>query len=342
MRIGVLTGGGDCPGLNAAIRAIVVRGQELGHEIIGIEEGWKGLLEGKGRKLSRDEADSFFKAGGTLLFTSRTNPYKKEGGEKAAMEGFKKLGLDALIPIGGEDTLGVAQKLTKVGLPCVAVPKTIDNDLSATDVTIGFDTAVSIAMDAIDRIHTTTWSHHRCAVVEVMGRHAGWMTFISGLAGGAHMILIPEEAFEIEEVCKIVSDRKAKGKGYTVIAVAEGAQPKDADKFTTKSDKLDEFGHVMLGGIGDALAKEIEQRTGVTTRATVLGHIQRGGTPTVYDRVLALKLGYAAVEAVSRKEFGKMIAMRGTKAVPVPLEEAVGKLKTVSKDEYRMARSFFG
>jgi 6-phosphofructokinase 1 len=342
MKIGVLTGGGDCPGLNAAIRAIVVRGNELGHEIIGIEDGWKGLMEAKGRKLTRDEVDAAFKEGGTIIFTSRTNPYKKEGGEKAALDGFKKLGLDALIPIGGEDTLGVAQKLTKAGLPCVAVPKTIDNDLSATDVTIGFDTAVSIAMDAIDRIHTTTRSHHRCCVVEVMGRHAGWMTYIAGLAGGAHVILIPEEPFDIEYICKIVSDRKAKAKGYTVIAAAEGALPKDANVFVTKTDKLDEFGHVMLGGIGEALAKEIEKRTGVTTRATVLGHIQRGGSPTVYDRVLGLKLGYRAVEAVQKKQFGTMIAMKGTQAVPVPLEDAVGKLKTVSKEEYQMAKSFFG
>ena len=342
MKIGVLTGGGDCPGLNAAIRAIFIRASELGHEVVGIEEGWKGLMEAKARKLTRDEVDAAFKDGGTIIFTSRTNPYKMEGGEKAALDGFKKLGLGALIPIGGEDTLGVAQKLTKAGLPCVAVPKTIDNDLDATDTTIGFDTAVSIAMDAIDRIHTTTRSHHRCAVVEVMGRHAGWMTFIAGLGGGAHVILIPEEPFDIDEVCKIVSDRKAKGKGYTLVAVAEGALPKDANVFVTKTDKLDEFGHVMLGGIGDALAKEIEQRTGVTTRATVLGHLQRGGSPTVYDRVLGLKLGYRAVDAVHNKEFGQMIAMKGTKAVPVPLKDAVGKLKTVSKEEYKMARSFFG
>lgn len=342
MKIGVLTGGGDCPGLNAAIRAIVVRGEELGHEIIGIQEGWKGLLEAKGKRLTREEVDAMFKEGGTMLFSSRTNPYKSDDGERRALEGFKKMGLDALIPIGGEDTLGVANKLTKAGLPCVAVPKTIDNDLSATDVTIGFNTAVSIAMEAVDRLHTTTRSHHRVSVVEIMGRHAGWMTYIAGLAGGAHVILIPEEEFDIEEVCRIISERKEKGKTYSVIAVAEGALPKDASAFVTKSKQLDEFGHVMLGGIGDALAKEIEDRTGMTARATVLGHIQRGGSPTVFDRILGLKLGYRAVETVDAKDFGKMIALRGNDAVPVPLEEGVGKLKTVSKEEYGMARSFFG
>lgn len=328
--------------MNAAIRAIYIRATELGHEVVGIEGGWKGLLEGKARKLTREEVDSMFKEGGTMLFSSRTNPYKRENGEKEALDGMKRLGLDALIPIGGEDTLGVANRLTKAGLPCVAVPKTIDNDLDATDVTIGFYTAVSISMDAIDRLHTTTRSHHRVSVVEIMGRHAGWMTYIAGLAGGAHVILIPEEDFDIAEVCKVITDRRDKGKTYSVVAVAEGAMPKDAKDFVTRSDQLDEFGHVMLGGIGDALAKEIEKRTGMTARATVLGHIQRGGSPTVFDRVLGLKLGYKAAEAVHAKDWGKMIALRGNQAIPVPLEEGVGKLKTVSKEEYQMAKSFFG
>jgi phosphofructokinase-like protein len=342
MRIGVLTGGGDCPGLNAAIRAIVVRGEELGHVIIGIQDGWKGLLEARGKRLTRDEVDAAFKEGGTMLFSSRTNPYKKDDGERLAMKGFEKLGIDALIPIGGEDTLGVASRLTKAGMPCVAVPKTIDNDLSATDVTIGFNTAVSIAMDAIDRLHTTTRSHHRVSVVEVMGRHAGWMTYIAGLAGGAHVVLIPEEKFDIEEVCEVIKGRKDRGKGYSVVAVAEGALPKDAEGFITKSKDVDEFGHVLLGGIGNALAKEIEKRTGITARATVLGHTQRGGRPSVFDRVLGLKLGYRAVEAVHNKDFGKMIALKGNDAVPVALDDAVGQLKVVSKKEYDMAKSFFG
>jgi 6-phosphofructokinase 1 len=342
MKIGVLTGGGDCPGLNAAIRAIVIRGEELGHEIIGIQEGWKGLLEARGKRLTRDEVDAHFKEGGTMLFSSRTNPYKKEGGEGEAMEGFKKLGIDALIPIGGEDTLGVANKLTKAGMPCVAVPKTIDNDLSATDVTIGFNTAVSIAMDAIDRLHTTTRSHHRVSVVEIMGRHAGWMAYIAGLAGQAHVILIPEERFKVEDVCKVITDRRDAGKTYSIVAVAEGALPTEAKDFITKSNDVDEFGHVMLGGIGKALAKEIEKRTGMTARATVLGHTQRGGSPTVFDRILGLKLGYKAAEAVNDKKFGHMIALKGNDAVAVPLEDAVGKLKVVSKQEYDMAKSFFG
>lgn len=342
MKIGVLTGGGDCPGLNAAIRAIVVRGEELGHEIIGIAEGWKGLLEARGRRLTRDEVDAAFKEGGTMLFSSRTNPYKRSDGERLALEGFKKMGLDALIPIGGEDTLGVANRLTKAGLPCVAVPKTIDNDLDATDVTIGFNTAVTIAMEAIDRLHTTTRSHHRVSVVEIMGRHAGWMTLIAGLAGAAHVILIPEERFDIEEVCAVIERRKKGGKGYSVVAVAEGAQPADAETFVTKSEKRDEFGHVMLGGIGDALAKEIGKRTGMSCRATVLGHTQRGGPPTVSDRILGLKLGYMAVETVDKNDWGKMIALRGNAAVPVPLKEGVGRLKTVPKADYTMARSFFG
>jgi len=341
MKVGILTGGGDCPGLNAAIRAAVIKGKKHGIDIVGIRKGWAGLLNTWGAPLTPDDVDEMLKVGGTMLGSSRTNPYKTEEGEAQAKAGFTKLGLDALIAIGGEDTLGVANKLSKAGVPTVAIPKTIDKDLSATDSTIGFNTAVTIATDALDRVHTTMRSHERVGVVEIMGRHAGWMAYIAGLAGGANVILIPEEPFDIDEVCKVFVDRKERGKPYGVVAVAEGALPRDAKEFVTSTDELDDFGHVRLGGIGKKLAKEIERRTGIESRATVLGHIQRGGSPTVYDRVMGTKLGYKAIEMVLAKEFGKLVAYRNENAVAVPLEEAVGKLNTVSEEEYEIAKTFF-
>jgi len=341
MKVGILTGGGDCPGLNAAIRAAVIKGSKHGIEVIGIRKGWAGLLNAWGEVLTPEDVDPMLKEGGTMLGSSRTNPYKREDGEKRAIEGFKKLGLHALIAIGGEDTLGVALRLYKAGLPIVAIPKTIDKDLSATDTTIGFNTAVTVATDAIDRISTTMRSHERIGVVEIMGRHAGWMTYIAGLAGGANVILIPEEPFDIEEVCEVFRKRKEEGKPYGVVAVAEGALPKDMKDFVTLSEERDEFGHVRLGGIGKVLAKEIEKRTGMECRATILGHIQRGGSPTVYDRVMGTKLGYKAIELILAKDFGKLVAYRNEKAVSVPLEEAVGKLNTVPKEEYKIAKTFF-
>jgi len=341
MKVGILTGGGDCPGLNAAIRAAVINAEKHGIEMVGIRKGWAGLLNAWGFPLGPNDVECMLKEGGTMLGSSRTNPYKTEGGEAQAREGFVKLGLDALIAIGGEDTLGVANKLSKAGMPTVAIPKTIDKDLSATDSTIGFNTAVTVATDAIDRVFTTMRSHERVGVVEIMGRHAGWMAYIAGIAGGANVILIPEEPFDIDEVCQVFVKRKERGKPYGVVAIAEGAMPKDAQEFVTSTDELDDFGHVRLGGIGKKLAKEIEKRTGIESRATVLGHIQRGGSPTVYDRVMGTKLGYKAIEMVVNREFGKLVAYRNEQAVAVPLEEAVGKLNTVSAEEYEMVKTFF-
>jgi len=340
-RIGVLTGGGDCPGLNAAIRAITVRANELGMEVYGIQRGWAGLLEADARPLGLDDVAEIHKEGGTMLYSSRTNPYKTEEGPAQAMEGFKKLGLDALIPIGGEDTLGVANKLTDIGLPCVAVPKTIDNDLSATDVTIGFNTAVTVATDSLDRVYTTMRSHQRVGVVEIMGRHAGWMAYIAGMAAGAQVVLVPEKPFDIEQVCKVFTDRKSRGKPYGLVACAEGAMIKGGNEALQTAER-DDFGHVMLGGIGKTLAKEIEARTGIESRHTVLGHIQRGGTPTAFDRVLGTRLGYKAVELVNSKDYGKMVSLDGDEIVGKPLSEGVGTLKTVPDDRVQMIESFFG
>ena len=343
MRVGILTGGGDCPGLNAVIRAAVRKGiDSYGFEMIGIKRGWAGLLEADTVPLTLDLISGILPRGGTIIGTSRTNPFKEEKGPEKVLENMKKLKLDALIAIGGEDTLGVANKLLKMGLPLVGVPKTIENDLSATDYTFGFDTALNIVTEALDRLHTTAESHNRVMVVEVMGRHAGWIATLGGIAGGADVILIPEEPFDIEEVCELITKRHDRGKTFSIVVVAEGALPKDAAKFITQTGELDEFGHVRLGGIGGALAKEIEKRTGFETRATVLGHIQRGGSPTAFDRVLATKFGLAAIDLVKEKKIGRMVALSGNKIIDVPLEEAVAKLKTVDKETYDMAKVFFG
>lgn len=323
------------------IRAIVRRGIEFhGFEIIGVRDGWKGLLELEVEPLTLDKVSGILYRGGTILGTSRTNPGKVENGYDIIRDNFVKLGLDGLIAIGGEDTLGVAYKLYEMGVPVVGVPKTIDNDLSATDLTFGFDTAVNVVMEAIDRLHTTAESHHRVMVVEVMGRHTGWIAVYGGLAGGADAILIPEEPFEIEEVCRMVQRRYEKGKRFSIIVVAEGACPKGVDKYFTRGG-VDEFGHYRLGGVGEALAQEIERRTGFETRAISLGHIQRGGCPTAYDRILATRLGVAAVDLVAEGRFGEMPALKGNRIVPVPLKEAIGKLKTVDKEIYEVAKIFF-
>jgi len=340
--IGILTGGGDCPGLNAAIRAVVVKAHQYGIKVSGIQRGWWGLINAVAEPLSLEAVEDIHKIGGTILGSSRTNVYKVENGPQKAMEGFRKLGLDVLIAIGGEDTLGVAAKLTKEGLPAIALPKTIDKDLSATDTTIGFNTAITIATDAIDRVHTTMRSHHRIGVVEIMGRHAGWMTLMAGIAGGAQAILIPEQRFNMDEIANIFIERKKQGKDWGVIAVAEGALPTELEGFVTQDNSVDAFGHVKLGGIAHKLAKEIEKRTGIEARATVLGHIQRGGSPTVYDRIIGTKLGVKGVEMALEGKFGYMAAVRGNDIVPVPLEEAVGKLNTVPPEEYEIARGFFG
>jgi 6-phosphofructokinase 1 len=341
MRIGVLTGGGDCPGLNAVIRAVVRKGVEVhGHEFVGFRDGWKGPLEGLTRPLGVPEVRGILPRGGTILGSSRTNPMKVEGGVDRIRQNLADAGVEALVAIGGEDTLGVATQLAAAGLTVVGVPKTIDNDLGATDYTFGFDTAVTIATEAIDRLHTTAESHHRALVVEVMGRHAGWIALHSGLAGGANVILIPERPFDIDEVCRHVETRFEKDYA-PILVVAEGAVPKQGT-MATREAELDAFGHVRLGGIGQLLEREIEERTGKEARATVLGHVQRGGSPTAYDRVLATRFGLHAVDAVHEGDSGVMVALQGTAIVRVPLEEATRELKTVPLERYAEAEVFFG
>jgi 6-phosphofructokinase 1 len=341
MRIGVLTGGGDCPGLNAVIRAVVRKGvTTYGHEFVGFRDGWRGPLEGNSRPLEPADVEHVLDRGGTILGSSRTNPYRVEGGVDRIRENLRAAGVDALVAIGGEDTLGVAKRLTDDGIGVVGVPKTIDNDLGATDYTFGFDTAVSIATDAIDRLRTTAESHHRALVVEVMGRHAGWIALHSGLAGGANVILVPEIPFDVEQVCAWVKARFEQ-EYAPILVVAEGATPKGGAEVLVAGEK-DAFGHVRLGGVGTWLAEEIERRTGEESRAVVLGHVQRGGTPTAYDRVLSTRFGLHAIDAVHEQDFGKMVALRGTEIVRVPLAEATAELKTVPLERYAEAEVFFG
>lgn len=341
MRVGILTGGGDCPGLNAVIRAVVRRGvADYDYEFVGFRDGWKGPLEGITMPLEVPTVRGILPRGGTILGSSRTNPIKVEGGIERIEENLTALGIDALIAIGGEDTLGVATTLTEHGFHVIGVPKTIDNDLSATDFTFGFDTSVNIATEAIDRLHTTAESHHRILICEVMGRHAGWIALHSGMAGGAAGILIPEVAFDVDEVAGWCTSRFADGFA-PIIVVAEGALPKDG-QMVTKDGSLDAFGHVKLSGIGDWLAGELEQKTGNEARNTVLGHIQRGGSPTAFDRVLATRFGLHAITAVHDGAWGTMVALHGTDIVRVPLEEATGVLKTVPMERYEEAKAFFG
>jgi phosphofructokinase-like protein len=343
MRIGVLTGGGDCPGLNAVIRAIVRRGIDgHGHAIIGFRDGWRGPLENAYEELTIESTRGILPRGGTILRSSRTNPFKHDDGPARVREHMDTLNLNGLIAIGGEDTLGAAARLQgEHGLPVIGVPKTIDNDLGGTDMTFGFDTAVQIATDAIDRLHTTAESHNRVMIVEVMGRHAGWIALYSGLAGGADVILIPERPFDIEEVCRLIRRRHSRGRFFSIVVVAEGALPQEGSMETVAADE-DEFGHVRLGGIGQRLEHEIESRTGYESRATVLGHIQRGGTPTAFDRVLATRLGVAAIDAADEGRWGVMPALRGTRIQLVALSEAVAELRTVAPEDYAAAEVFFG
>ena len=342
-RVGVLTGGGDCPGLNAVIRAVVRKALQNNIKVVGIKNGWKGLIEAETIDLDLNSVSGILPKGGTILGTSRTNPYKKPDDVKKVFENYKKLKLDALIAIGGEDTLGVANKLNKEGkgINVVGCPKTIDNDLNATDYTFGFDTAVNIATEAIDRLHTTAESHHRIMVVEVMGRHAGWIAIHSGMAAGADVILIPEFPIDLNEVCEILKKRKERGKNFSIVVTAEGAQFK-AGQVVLKEEKLDSFGHVRLGGIGEILAEEIEKRTGYETRTTVLGHIQRGGTPSAADRFLATRFGIKAMDLVLAKKFGYMASLKGTDVTEVPIQDAVGTLKVVDTKLYDLAKTFFG
>ena len=345
MRIGILTGGGDCPGLNAVIRAITRKGIQEGDNILGVLHGWKGMITGQHEELTLRAVSGLIHVGGTILHTSRTNPFKEDGGGEKVVSNFKRLGLDALVAVGGEDTLGVASRLySEFGLNIVGVPKTIDNDLSGTDVTFGFDTAVTVATEAIDRLHTTAESHDRVMVVEVMGRHTGWIAVHSGLAGGADLILIPEKPFRFDEVAEVISTRHARGKNFSIIVVAEGARVDAGEDngLVKQAGDLDEFGHVRLGGIGHFLARELEERTGFETRVTVLGHIQRGGSPTAHDRVLATQYGVKAHDLIRDGKFGMMAALVNGRIDAVQLEEAVRDLKTVDMELYKIAEIFFG
>ena len=348
MKLGVLTGGGDCPGLNAVIRAVVRKAIQFDYEVIGIREGWKGLLENNFAELDRESVSGILPRGGTILGTSRTNVYKEKNGEARIIKNMKEAGIDALVAIGGEDTLGIASKLYKAGVKVVGVPKTIDNDLFGTDYTFGFDTAVNIATEAIDRLHTTAESHNRVIVVEVMGRHAGWIAVHSGMAGGADIILIPEQPFNIDEVCNVIMKRHSGKRNFSIVVASEGAklQTEEAmDKdgsFILSSMKKDSFGHVRLGGIGNILAEEIEKRTGFETRATVLGYLQRGGSPSAFDRVLGTRFGVFAAELVKEEKWGQMAALKGNEIVAESLEVAVGQLKLVDTGLFNVASTFFG
>jgi phosphofructokinase-like protein len=341
-RIGVLTGGGDCPGLNAVIRAVVRKGIKVhGHEFVGFRSGWAGLLEDDAVSLDLEAVRGILHRGGTILGTSRTNPYRVEGGPERVKATIASAGIDALIPIGGEDTLGVARRLVDEGVPVVGVPKTIDNDLAGTDYTFGFQTAVQIATDAIDRLHTTAESHNRVIVCEVMGRHAGWIAVHAGIAGGGDVILVPERPFDIDEVCRHLQRRSESGHDFSIVVVAEGATPKDGGTQSAYETK-DAFGHQRLGGIAFMLEREIADRTGFDTRMTILGHVQRGGSPVAYDRVLGTRFGVAAVDAAQAGRFGMMTSLRGTEIELVPLEEALREPKLLDPALYETAEVFFG
>jgi len=345
--VGVLTGGGDCPGLNAVIRAVTRRSLTRGYEVVGVRDGWRGLVEGRFMELGPREISGILPRGGTILGTTRTNPYKTEDGVQRVLQNFESAGLTALVAIGGEDTLGVASRLhAEEQLPVVGVPKTIDNDLSATDDTCGFDTAVLIATEAIDRLHTTAESHNRVMVLEVMGRHTGWIAVMSGIAGGADVILIPEQPITVEDACEELRRRHERGKDFSIVVVSEGYELTYASGETRavaeEARASDQFGHVRLGGVGDALAQEIEERTGFETRVTVLGHVQRGGSPTPRDRVLATRYGLKAADLVHEERWGTMAALHGDAIVEVPLADAVAEQKTVPPAWYDVARAFFG
>ena len=343
MRIGILTGGGDCPGLNAVIRAVVRKAIDAyGDQVIGFRDGWRGVLEGSFGELTIESTRGILPRGGTILGSSRTNPYKREDGVGRVRQTLSDFNLDGLIAIGGEDTLGVANRLNADGVNVIGVPKTIDNDLGGTDVTFGFDTALHIASEALDRLHTTAESHNRILVVEVMGRTAGWIALHSGVAGGADVILIPEIPFDIDEVCRLIRRRHERGRYFSIVVAAEGATPKEGTAMTLQTGAVDEFGHPRLGGIGYALEREIEARTGYETRATVLGHVQRGGTPTAFDRVLATRLGLAAIDAVHDGMWGMMAALQSTKVVLIPLADAVAEVKRVPVEEYAHFDVLFG
>ena len=345
-RVAILTGGGDCPGLNAVIRAVARRSLDRGDEVVGVREGWRGLVDSRFDPLGPREISGLLPRGGTILGTSRTNPFRLEGGVERVLANFGGERFDALVAVGGEDTLGVAARLhAEHQLPVVGVPKTIDNDLSATDYTFGFDTAVSICTEAIDRLHTTAESHNRVMVVEVMGRHTGWIAVMSGIAGGADVILIPEHPVTVEQACSEIQHRHERGKDFSIVVVSEGYEltyDSGERRQVAQETAADEFGHVRLGGVGHELAREIEDRTGYETRVTVLGHVQRGGSPTPRDRVLATRYGLKSADLVHEGRFGRMAALQGDRIVDVSLAEATAELKTVPDDWYAVAKAFFG
>jgi ATP-dependent phosphofructokinase / diphosphate-dependent phosphofructokinase len=346
-RVAILTGGGDCPGLNAVIRAVTRRSLDRGHEVVGVRASWRGLVDGRFEPLDYRSISGILPRGGTIIGTSRTNPFKLDGGVERVLECFRAERLDALVAIGGEDTLGVAARLYEErSLPVVGVPKTIDNDLSATDYTFGFDTAVFIATEAIDRLHTTAEAHNRVMVVEVMGRHTGWIAVMSGIAGGADVILIPEQPITVEDACAELRRRHERGKDFSIVVVSEGYEltysSGERRQVALAPSDRDHFEHVRLGGVGDALAHEIEERTGYETRVTVLGHVQRGGSPTPRDRVLATRYGLKAADLVHEGRWGVMAALHGDAIVEVPLRDAVAELKTVPREFYDVAKAFFG
>ena len=342
VKVGVLSGGGDAPGINAVIRAVVRKGiQVYGYEIVGIRDGWDGLLKGEFVQLDLDTISGILPRGGSILGTSRTNPFKSEDGTRRVLENMKKSGIDALVVIGGDDTLAVAYRMIELGLRLVAVPKTIDNDLAGTDYTFGFNTAVSIATEALDRLHATAEAHHRVMIIEVMGRYTGWIAIEAGIAGGADVILIPEKPFDVEEVCGYIRHRIDRGKRFSLVVVAEGAKPKGG-KEIVYSETVDEFGHARLGGVGFYIGREIEKNMGLETRVVILGHLQRGGSPTAFDRMLGTRFGIAAIDLVHKQEFGCMVAIRGNEIVSVNLKDVIGKRKTVDLRLYDMAKVFFG
>ncbi len=348
-KIGILTGGGDCPGLNATIRAVVRKGIiDYNYKMYGILEGWRGLINGMIKELDLDSVSGILSRGGTIIGTSRTNPFSKhnKGDPERIIENIKKFNLYAIVAIGGEDTQGVAHKLFEMGVNVVSIPKTIDNDLLGTDYTFGFDTAINIATEAIDRLHTTAESHNRVMVVEVMGRHAGWIATFAGIAGGADIILIPEKHVDIDEVCELIKKRHKRGKRFSIVVVSEGVkisfESKEDKDFVLKDAKTDAFGHVMLGGVGTILAKMIERGTGFEARCTVLGHILRGGAPSAFDRILGTRFGIAAIELVHRGIFGKMVVLRGNEILPLDLKDISGQIKTVDDYWYDIAKVFFG
>ena len=340
MKVAVLTGGGDAPGLNAAIRAVARAGWGAGYEVIGVRNGWHGLVEANLLPLTSEAISGILPRGGTILGTSRFNPFTVDGGPDRMLDTIHRNDIDAIVVIGGDDTLGVALKLSKLRVNVVGIPKTMDNDIPGTDFTIGFDTAVNVVMEACDRLHPTAEAHHRVMVVEVMGRDAGWVAAVGGLAGGADIILVPEVPFTIDEVCQRVKARHARGRTFSILVVSEGAKVAELGTQIVQEARVDAFGHVRLGGVGSVLAREIEARTGYECRVTVLGHLQRGGAPTVFDRVLATRYGVAAVGLITQGQFGQMVALRGNTITAVPLQDALEGTHAVSRELYDMANLF--